>query len=92
MFKYKSDSYRPVRECNTRRGDGVNHLQLDMVPAQCSLCHADITHDFIDGRTTYNTWAMMCPTCYAEDGIGLGLQRGQRFTKCEDGLWLRQLS
>jgi ribosomal protein S14 len=30
-----------------------------------------------DGRTAMGPWAFMCPTCFRERGVGLGLGKGQ---------------
>ena len=72
-------------------------------PAACDLCHATLTSVFVDGRTKHGPWANMCPRCHASAGCGLGLGKGQKYTKqaadplgsaadplgSADGRWLR---
>lgn len=50
-------------------------------PAKCDLCKADLQSEstFIDGGTIYGPWALMCPACHQEKGIGLGTGRGQKY-------------
>ena len=51
-----------------------------------------IAREFIDGRTRHGPWAIMSPESWAiETGTFglLGLGRGQRFKKQNDGKWLQ---
>jgi hypothetical protein len=48
-----------------------------------------IENEFIDGRTRQGSWAIMSPASYLMKGMGLGLGRGQRYKKQEDGRWLK---
>ena len=34
---------------------------------------------FVDGRTAYGYWALMCPVCHAEHGTGFGIGSGQKY-------------
>lgn len=34
---------------------------------------------FIDGKTKYGPWAIMCPDCFIEFGVGLGTGLGQKY-------------
>ena len=59
------------------------------VPIRCELCKGKITDEFIDGNTTYGSWALMCPTCHWAYGKGLGTGRGQRYKKKGD-VWVNE--
>jgi hypothetical protein len=48
-------------------------VKIDERPA-CDFCGAEAV---VDGRTTYGSWAYMCPTHFYLFGVGLGLGRGQ---------------
>ena len=50
-------------------------------PTACDICEASITNEFIDGKTTFGPWGIMCSSCHAANGIGLGLGRGQKYRK-----------
>lgn len=43
----------------------------------------------IDGRTVGGWWALMAPSTHEIMGCGLGVGRGQRYRKAEDGKWYR---
>jgi hypothetical protein len=50
-------------------------------PSNCDLCNTDLTPKpwFVDGRTIYGPWALMCPRCHSEVGVGLGIGKGQKY-------------
>lgn len=48
-----------------------------------------ITDTIIDGATMMGPWALMTPKTFARYGRGLGLGRGQKYRKQEDGKWLK---
>lgn len=48
-------------------------------PVECALCHRRLTWAFVDGKTKMGIWALMCPECYAEVGVGLGTGLGQLY-------------
>lgn len=49
-------------------------------PQRCQLCNRTfVDGEFIDGRTMHGPWAMMCPTCHHDNGVGLGTGKGQRY-------------
>lgn len=48
-----------------------------------------IGEKFIDGKTTNGPWANMCLNCARVNGVGLGMGRGQEYTKQADGRWLK---
>ena len=45
----------------------------------CDFCHKEITGALYDGKTCFGPWATMCPACWAENGVGLGTGRGQKY-------------
>ena len=55
----------------------------------CNLCHNPIVECFVDGTVRNGGWATMCVECHAEYGLGLGMGRGQKYQKQEDGSWLK---
>lgn len=49
-------------------------------PAECQLCHAKITKQFVDGATRpRGQWADMCLACHRAYGYGLGIGKGQYY-------------
>lgn len=51
-------------------------------PEKCNLCGNVITTHFVDGKVAgYSSWAIMCPDCFRDFGLGLGLGRGQLYEK-----------
>ena len=48
-------------------------------PTECDLCHDDLEDSFIDGKTKYGPWGIMCSTCHEIYGCGLGLGLGQKY-------------
>ncbi len=44
-------------------------------PSRCSLCPNPVA--LVDGKTKYGPWGNMCIPCFAKNGIGLGVGRGQ---------------
>lgn len=50
-------------------------------PARCDYCHSPLEnfHTFVDGRTKSGFWALMCPWCHTDNGIGIGLGKGQQY-------------
>jgi len=51
-----------------------------VMPEVCDLCQQPITNKFIDGKTIFGPWALMCTKCYDELGVGLGLGKGQEYS------------
>ena len=49
----------------------------------CDFCKTDITDKFVDGRTWEGPWAIMCPKCFTQHGVGLGIGKGQGYEKQE---------
>jgi hypothetical protein len=50
-------------------------------PANCDLCESDLnTHEyFVDGRTIFGPWALMCPRCHLVQGGHFGTGIGQKY-------------
>lgn len=51
-------------------------------PAEtCDICHISLTTKayFVDGRTKFGPWALMCPACHRTNGVGLGTGFGQKY-------------
>jgi hypothetical protein len=48
-------------------------------PERCDLCHRLLTWAFVDGKTQFGIWGIMCPECHIDVGVGLGVGRGQRY-------------
>jgi hypothetical protein len=59
-------------------------------PEACELCDGDF-HDntFVDGKTDLGVWGIMCHGCHVTHGEGLGLGKGQQYTKQDDGSWVK---
>lgn len=46
----------------------------------CNICKQEITSEtFVDGKTVFGPWALMCESCHKKAGIGLGTGLGQRY-------------
>lgn len=52
---------------------------LSPAPTHCQLCEETLKGSFIDGRTRFGPWAIMCITCHLFDGAGLGTGHGQKY-------------
>ena len=50
-----------------------------MTPKKCDICGAKLKKVFIDGRTKMGAWANMCEQCHKEQGVGLGIGKGQKY-------------
>lgn len=49
---------------------------------RCDICKEKIKGNsewFVDGKTVFGPWALMCERCFEEHGVGLGLGRGQKY-------------
>lgn len=58
-------------------------------PDKCDICEKPFGNIMYDGATTFGPWANMCAKCHSLNGRGLGVGRGQRYEKQEDGRWLK---
>ena len=54
---------------------------LGSKPNQCDICSTNMQDEsyFVDGRTTRGPWALMCPSCHRQQGVGLGTGHGQQY-------------
>jgi len=52
---------------------------MGSTPTTCDLCKRPFGTAFVDGRTAWGPWAMMCDSCHRDNGGQLGLGRGQRY-------------
>lgn len=54
---------------------------LSPPPTKCDLCGDPLVSNmFIDGRIDgCRSWAIMCPLCHQESGVGLGTGLGQAY-------------
>jgi hypothetical protein len=48
-----------------------------------------VADTIIDGKTKMGPWGLMTPKSFARYGVGLGLGRGQKYSKQPDGKWLK---
>jgi hypothetical protein len=48
-------------------------------PDRCQICSTPFSTVFIDGRTAFGSWALMCPCCHRDQAIGLGTGEGQKY-------------
>lgn len=49
---------------------------------KCDICHGKIKDAdkwFVDGKTIYGPWGLMCSKCFEKVGTGLGYGRGQKY-------------
>ena len=53
---------------------------MGSVPKTCDLCKVPLTTSFIDGKTRFGPWAIMCPACHRDQALGLGVGRGQAYS------------
>ncbi len=52
---------------------------LGTPPTNCDLCRVKLSGKFVDGRTAFGPWAIMCSGCHRDQKIGLGTGRGQAY-------------
>jgi hypothetical protein len=45
---------------------------------ECAFCRTRVI-GFIDGKTRRGYWALMCPQCFLQEGVGVGTGRGQAY-------------
>jgi len=58
-------------------------------PKECDVCNKPFDKMMYDAATTFGGWGNLCQTCFGRYGTGLGVGRGQRYVKQEDGRWLK---
>ena len=49
--------------------------------SNCNLCGQEINDAFVDGKTIYGPWGIMCMPCHIVKGCGLGIGKGQKYMK-----------
>lgn len=50
-------------------------------PTHCQLCGEPLHDAFIDGRTVFGPWAIMCLSCHRISGFEpLGIGTGQKYS------------
>jgi hypothetical protein len=63
---------------------------LSDVAKTCELgCGRSLHEEFVDGRTKYGPWALMCIECWRATGFKLGLGSGQRYKRQPSGLYIK---
>lgn len=60
----------PLSESKTWQGSPIT---------TCQICQQKISKRFIDGKTQAGSWCVMCLTCHAAKGSGLGVGKGQEY-------------
>ncbi|MCR4330294.1 MAG: hypothetical protein NUV49_00165 [Patescibacteria group bacterium] len=61
-------------------------------PVVCDLCRASnlmSRRNFVDGKTVFGPWAIMCLECHMLVGAGIGDGRGQHYRLHDDGRWVK---
>jgi hypothetical protein len=56
-------------------------MWYDEIPKECALCHVPLKGQkfFVDGKTRMGPWAIMCPRCFNDYGVGLGRGAGTKY-------------
>jgi hypothetical protein len=52
---------------------------MGLTPELCDICNGPLKFFFIDGRTKWGPWGIMCVHCHVEHGCGLGTGNGQKY-------------
>ena len=70
-----------VRLTRRLEGDEMTKKWNGSKPVKCDICSEEFLGEkfFIDGRTIYGPWGMMCERCHKLYGTGLGLGNGQKY-------------
>lgn len=64
-------------------------------PTRCDLCNTVIKFLFVDGKTVWGTWGILCSKCLDDCGVGIGPGRGQLYLRVEgkrasgDSRWMK---
>lgn len=61
---------------------------MGLAPHRCDVCECELDKQdsFVDGKTAFGPWAVMCLTCHRDHGGKLGVGLGQRYER-RDGRW-----
>ena len=49
---------------------------------ECDVCHIPLKGEvefFVDGKTVWGPWGLLCPDCFRNHGVGLGCGMGQKY-------------
>jgi len=52
---------------------------LGTTPVKCDCCTREPRKFFVDGKTRFGPWMIMCDECFSQFGVGLGLGKGQKY-------------
>lgn len=55
----------------------------------CDFCGKKEPKVLIDGKTNLGPWAIMCNSCYVKHGVGLGVSKGQKYKRDEEGMYMK---
>ncbi len=58
-------------------------------PTNCENCKNPLTITFVDGATALGGWMKLCDRCHNALGYGLGVGKGQRYQRMDNGKWLK---
>lgn len=70
-----NEAHEAARDAIKRR----KKMWMGSTPSHCDLCRQPLAQQFVDGKTQFGPWAIMCAICHRDQAIGLGLGRGQRY-------------
>jgi len=45
----------------------------------CDICKHPAEEYYVDGKTVFGPWANMCIACHKIHGVGLGINKGQKY-------------
>lgn len=45
----------------------------------CDICKHPAEEYYVDGKTVFGPWANMCIACHKIYGVGLGINKGQKY-------------
>lgn len=51
------------------------------LPKKCDSCGGPLPGGFVDGKTKFGPWGILCLPCHQIYGVGIGLGRGQLYDK-----------
>jgi hypothetical protein len=52
---------------------------MGSTPQRCDVCLLPFKWWFIDGKLSIGPWGLICVSCHATHGCGLGTGRGQKY-------------
>jgi len=60
--------------------DKMARYWLGSDPHDCNICGLNtMRKSFVDGKTHRGSWAIMCLPCHKDQGVGLGIGKGQQY-------------